>query len=136
MRVYEDLITYGKVTTELTEGAMQRLHPILLNPFLLLCKEFLDINKFKIQVNSAKRFDGKRSFHSLDLALAIDCQTVHLDKAESQGLLEKYGLHRPLLSYKPLIETWHLELYPGKFYGERNTNNILYRIDLLTNLRK
>jgi hypothetical protein len=39
---------------------------------------------------------------------ALDINTADANKAESLGLLQKYGLHRPMMS-KSLYEPWHIE---------------------------
>ena len=39
---------------------------------------------------------------------ALDINTADANRAESLGLLKKYGLHRPMMSPK-LFEPWHLE---------------------------
>ena len=39
---------------------------------------------------------------------ALDINTADANRAESLGLLQKYGLHRPMMS-KSLYEPWHIE---------------------------
>jgi hypothetical protein len=71
-----------------------------------------------IQINSAVR-NQKGSVHGVGQAL--DINSTNASELESMGLMEKWGFHRPLMGWKN--ETWHVEPYPGKEYGNRNTNN-------------
>lgn len=96
----------------------------LLVPFLLMCKEYHSLTGNVVQVNSAVRTGDGSSIH--DWGFAIDIQTIDANRMEELGLLEKYGLHRPLLYWR-IKETWHIELYPGIYYGDRNANNVQIR---------
>jgi len=41
--------------------------------------------------------------------MAVDISTPDVNKADKAGLLEKWGIHRPLYKGTPNWETWHLE---------------------------
>lgn len=101
------------------------------NKFQAMAKEFYDTTGKSVQINSAYRGNNKGSMHSG--GLAIDINSSDADKLDRSGLLQKYGFHRPLLNWWKQKEAWHIEPYPGKGYGERNTINMPMRQEMLAN---
>ena len=109
---------------------VKNINPMLWNPFSSMAKEYKDKTGKEIQINSGYR-NQKGSLHGS--GLAIDIQPENANELEKTGLLKKYGLHRPLLNWKTKKEPWHVELYPGSKYGERDTNNYEFRKSLIKN---
>ena len=93
------------------------------NNFQGMASEYFDKTGNLLQINSAYR-NQKGSVHGA--GYAMDINSTDVNNLEKQGLMEKWGFHRPLIGMSP-SETWHVEPYPGKDYGARNTNNYAIR---------
>ena len=105
------------------------VNPKMWDNFQSMSSEYFDKTGRMFQINSALRPSERDSVHSA--GFAMDVNSPEVEDAESRGLLEKYGFHRPLLNWGPK-ETWHLEPYPGKEYGARNSNNLPFRRGLIS----
>lgn len=97
---------------------IEKLNPKVWDKFKGMASEYHSETGKSIQINSAYR-NQKDSLHGQ--GYAIDMNSTNANELESMGLMEKWGFHRPLIP--KLGETWHVEPYPGKEYGKRNTNN-------------
>lgn len=124
-----------KVQTANKEVDIENLHPKLKQALDGLSKEFFEKYGSKLTVNSGYRTFAKQQAlylkdpkkaakpsktapHMFEVAgtpaaIAFDAQSDQLNKADKDGLLEKWGLHRPLWpngrgSVK--AEPWHVQL--------------------------
>ena len=112
--------------------AIENLHPEVRKLFLAMAEEYGTLTKQSIQVNRGwSSYEDQARLHkdnprkaakagsSLhEVGLALDVNTVDLNRLEKLGLLRKYGFTRPVGG-----ETWHLE--PAGI----QTNIGLYRKD-------
>ena len=95
------------------------LNPILKDRFAAMAKDYYDLTKKKIQVNSGLRTyqqqaalykklgpgkAAKPGFSRHESGLAIDIQSTDGNKLQALGLLKKYGFVRPVMK-----EAWHVE---------------------------
>jgi len=110
----------GWFTFKKWKPKLQGLKPKVWNNFQQMAKEYKAKTGKSIQINSAVR-GGKGSLHNV--GYAIDINSDNANELENLGLMKTYGFHRPLLNWEKKRETWHIEPYPGKNYGPRDTNN-------------
>jgi hypothetical protein len=98
---------------------IDKVAPVMETPFAKMAADFKRLTGREIQVNSAYRSDSQqaqlqgspfaapvgRSLHGVNgQAYAIDAQSADLNVADNYGLLEKYGLVRPMTR-----EPWHIQ---------------------------
>ena len=108
-------------------------HPVLKDRFAAMAKEFAELFGHKPVINGGKRslkqqevlfkkYGPGRAARPNPLAphisgLALDADSGDMNAAESAGLLQKYGLWRPLKNWAKTKEPWHVEVVGSRPEG-------------------
>lgn len=127
----------------------QNLHPELLRRWSGMANEYYSITGQKLNFNSGKRsleqqaelfrrYGPGKAARPNPLAphisgVALDADSAQMNRADQLGLIDKWGLSRPLLKglgrTKP--EAWHVELAEARDLSRRITENTLAQIGMV-----